>query len=182
MSLTQEPWPAYTHTNRPARISESRSIASRFFAKPFSEFGPISVETDVLNRGDYHIRPKGVLALINPFGSVVSQEKIKEENIFPDTVRTFKSEIGKKWMLGRYKLALTAAYGDQGQSITRSLYIWVIPWRIILIFILGLILLTVIIKNIKKRSKNINEKMVKELEYEKQEIEELKNQLNKRAD
>ncbi len=159
-----------------------KAIASRFFAKPFSEFGPISVETDVLNRGDYHIRPKGVLVLINPFGGVVSQQKIKEENIFPDTVRTFKSEIGEKWMLGRYKLALTAAYGDKGQSITRSLYIWVVPWRIILILILGIILSTVIIKNIKKQSKSKDERLVKELEYEKQEIEKLKNQLNKRGD
>ena len=54
-----------------------KAIASRFFAKPFSEFGPIEVETDILNRGDYHIRPKGVLALINPFGSLISQIKIK---------------------------------------------------------------------------------------------------------
>lgn len=159
-----------------------KAIASRFFAKPFSEFGPISVDTDILNRGDYHIRPKGVIALINPFGSVVSQQKIKEENIFPDTVRTFKSKIGEKWMLGRYKLALTAGYGDKGQSISRFLYIWVVPWRIILILILGLILLTVILKNIKKRSKNSNDSMVKELENEKEEIEKLKKQLSKRAD
>ena len=159
-----------------------QAIASRFFANPFSEFGPIMVETDILNRGDYHIRPKGVLALINPFGSMIAQIKIKEENIFPDTLRTFKSEIGKKWMLGRYKLALTAGYGNTGQSITRSLYIWVVPWRIILIIILSLFILWFIIKNMKKRSGSDSQYLKSQLEIEKQEIEKLKNQLKKRAD
>lgn len=159
-----------------------QAIASRFFAKPFNEFGPITVETDILNRGDYHIRPKGVLALINPFGSIIAQIKIKEENIFPDTLRTFKSEIGKKWMFGRYKLALTAGYGSSGKSLTRSLYIWVIPWRIILIIILTLLIIWFIIKNMKKRSGSDNQYLKSQLEIEKQEIEKLKNQLRKRSD
>lgn len=159
-----------------------KAIASRFFANPFSEFGPIMVETDILNRGDYHIRPKGVLALINPFGSMIAQIKIKEENVFPDTLRTFKSEIGKKWMFGRYKLALTAGYGNTGQSITRSLYIWIIPWRIILIIILSLFILWFIFKNMKKRGSSDNQYLKSQLEIEKQEIEKLKNQLKKRAD
>jgi len=162
-------------------ISEQAMI-SRFFANGFAEFGPIMVETDILNRGDYHIRPKGVLALVNPFGSVVAQEKLKEENIFPDTLRTFENELGSKYMLGRYKITLTAAYGETGQSMSRSIFIWVIPWRIILIIILAIIIIWFILKNMKKKTSKNSGSLKKELEIEKQEIEKLKSQLKKRAD
>ncbi|MEX1052282.1 MAG: hypothetical protein WEC80_00360 [Patescibacteria group bacterium] len=162
-------------------ISE-QALASRFFANPFIEFGPINIETDILNRGDYHIRPKGIIALVNPFGSVIAQEKLKEENIFPDTVRTFENELGSKYMFGRYKVSLTAAYGDQGQSLSRSIFVWVIPWRLILITILSLIIIAFIIKSMKKRSGKTEESLKRELELEKQEIDKLKKQINKRAD
>ena len=159
-----------------------KALSQRFFAKPFIEFGPLNVETDILNRGDYHIRPKGIIALINPFGSVIAQEKLKEENIFPDSVRTFKNEIGRKWMLGRYKLTLTAAYGDTGQSLTRSAFVWVVPWRLMLIIVLTLIIIWFIIKNMKKRAASNDQYLKSQLEVEKQEIEKLKSQLKKRAD
>ena len=113
---------------------------------------------------------------------MIAQIKIKDENIFPDTLRTFKSEIGKKWMFGRYKLALTAGYGNTGQSLTRSLYVWVIPWRILLITILSLLIIFFIIKNIKKRSGSDNQYLKSQLEIEKQEIEKLKKQLKNRSD
>ncbi|OGK31050.1 hypothetical protein A3F29_02470 [Candidatus Roizmanbacteria bacterium RIFCSPHIGHO2_12_FULL_33_9] len=162
-------------------ISEQAMI-SRFFASGFVEFGPIKIETDILNRGDYHIRPKGVLALVNPFGSVVAQETLKEENIFPDTLRTFENELGSKYMLGRYKLTLTASYGEKGQSMSRSIFIWIVPWRIILILILTIIIIWFIIKSLKRKASKNSESLKKELEIEKQEIDRLKKQISKRAD
>jgi hypothetical protein len=162
-------------------ISEQAMI-SRFFTNSFIEFGPIKVETDILNRGDYHIRPKGVIALSNLFGSVIAQEKIKEENIFPDTLRTFENELGSKFMFGKYKLDLTAAYGETGQSMTRSIFVWVIPWRVILIILLTIIIIWFIIKNLKKRSSKNTDNLKKELEMEKQEIDKLRQQIDKRAD
>ncbi|MFH1827087.1 MAG: DUF916 domain-containing protein [bacterium] len=158
------------------------ALIDRLYTKPFFEFGPISVETDILNRGDYHVRPKGVIALQNQLGKIVSQASLKEQNIFPDTKRTFNNEVGSKWMFGRYKLTLTAAYGEAGQSISRSTFVWVIPWRIILIAILSIIIIWLIIKNVKKRSEKNNEFLKSQLEVEKEEIEKLKKQLDKRSD
>ncbi|PJE60520.1 hypothetical protein COU86_03915, partial [Candidatus Roizmanbacteria bacterium CG10_big_fil_rev_8_21_14_0_10_36_26] len=51
-------------------ISE-KALVSRFFAPSFFEYGPVKVETEILNRGDYHITPRGVISLINMFGGVV---------------------------------------------------------------------------------------------------------------
>ncbi len=158
-----------------------KAILSRFFSKPFSEFGPIKIEADILNRGDYHIRPKTVVALSNMFGSVITQTRFKEENIFPDQVRTFLTEIGPKWMIGRYKISLTASYGQLGQALTGSFYIWVFPWRIALIIVLSIIILILVIKSLSKKKDAKSGLLEKELEIEKEEIERLKAQLKNRA-
>ena len=93
-------------------INES-ALISRFFSNNFYEYGPINLETEILNRSDYHIRPKGTITLSNMFGSIINQEKIKEYNIFPDVARNYNNTIGKKWMFGRYKLTLFFYYGDK---------------------------------------------------------------------
>jgi hypothetical protein len=158
-----------------------KALVSRFYAKPFSEFGPIKVEADILNRGDYHITPKAVIALTNMFGGVVSQEKFKEENIFPDQTRTFLNELGSKWMMGRYKLSLTATYGQKGQPLSNYLYVWVFPWRVALIILLSLIILILIVKGMSKKAGKVTNMLEKELQVEKEEIERLKAQLKNRS-
>lgn len=156
-----------------------KALIARFFAPSFLEYGPIKITTDILNRGDYHINPKGLITLTNMFKGITDQQLLKPKNIFPDTSRTFTNELGKKWMFGRYRIDLTASYGETGQVLTASTYVWVFPWRVAVVVILTLMILYLLAnhfyKNFIQKEKSLEEQLKKEQE----EIEKLKKQLQK---
>jgi hypothetical protein len=155
------------------------ALVTRFFTPGFLEYGPITVKTEILNRSDYHISPKGVITLSNIFGSPVDQVKLKETNIFPDTVRDYENSLGQKWMIGKYKLTLTASYGEKGGVLERSVYLWVFPWRVALVIVLTLIIISLFISNVYKTFIKKEKTLEEELAREKEEIEKLKKELKK---
>jgi hypothetical protein len=161
--------------------TEEKALISRFFAPGFFEYGPVKVDTQILNRGDYHVRPRGVITMTNVFGSPVDQTNIREENIFPDVVRNYENFLGKKWLMGKYKLNFTASYGEGGQILEAFTYVWVFPWRVALAVILTFIILGLIIGNLYKNIIVKETNLEEELKKEQEEIEKLKTQLRKRG-
>jgi hypothetical protein len=167
----------YIRVNGP--ISEN-AIISSLFTKSFYEYGPIEVTANIINNGDYHIRPRGVFTLTNAVGGIVEQSSLKEANIFPEAMRVFSTTIGEKWMMGRYKIALSAVYGEKGRIMERAVYIWVFPWRVALIVLLALIILGILVKTLYKNIVVKETSLEEELRAERKEIEKLKKQLGKR--
>ncbi len=159
-----------------------QALITRLFAPIFYEYGPINVETEILNRGDYHIRPKGVISLTNMFGGLIAQDKLKEQNIFPDASRSYLNTVGQKWMFGRYKIDLAASYGEKGLALSRFIYVWVFPWRLITIIFLTLIILILLGKNIYKKIITKEIQLEQELSQEKEELRRLKEELKKRKE
>ena len=133
----------------------------------FLEYGPIEVKTQIMNRGNYHIQPKGTLSLLSIFGKQVDQQLLKEQNIFPDVARSYDNKLGQKWMFGKYKIELNASYGETGKVLTAVVFTWVFPWRITLIIVLAIIIIillfAILFHRIKKREETLEEK-VEELE------------------
>jgi len=161
-------------------IKESAFITKFQPKKPFFEYGPVEIETEILNRSDYHITPKGEITLTNIFGQVVEKSVLKENNIFPETTRVFKNVLGSKWMMGKYRASLTAVYGEKNQVLTAFSEFWVFPWKIATIIVLTLIIIILLVRHFYITS-IIKEKMLeKALEEERKEIEELKKELKKR--
>ncbi len=157
------------------------ALISKFFAPSFFEYGPIKIETEILNRGDYHIAPSGIMSLTDMFGGLIAQEKLKEEvNIFPDAARTYVNKLGSKWMFGRYRVDIAASYGEKGQALSRFIYVWVIPWKIVVIVTLTLILLILLGRMIYRNVLLRQSSLETEIEHEREEIEELKEQLKKK--
>ncbi len=157
-----------------------KALVSRFFTQSFLEYGPIKVETDVLNRGDLHIRPRGIVNLTDMFNVLVDQQRFDEQNIFPDTARSFENELGSKWLIGRYKINLDLSYGEKGQALSASTYIWMFPWRVALVVVLALIIFYLLGSNLYKSLVIKETSLEDELKSEKEEIERLKQQLRKR--
>ena len=158
------------------------AIVTRFYAPAMFEYGPVKVTTEILNRGDYHIRPKAIIAMTNLFGSLTDQVMVKEENIFPDSTRIFTTEIGPKWLFGRYKLSLMGSYGTEGKAIEAVTYVWVIPWRIIAIVVLAFLLIVILVKKLVSSSHQEVHELKGKLSAEEQEIEELKKMLRRKKD
>jgi len=161
-------------------IKESAFVTKFKPKQSFFEYGPIEVETEILNRGDYHITPKGEINLTNMLGKVVDKSLLKETNIFPDTVRTFSNSLGKKWMMGKYRLSLSATYGEKNSVLTAFYDVWVFPWKVATIIVLTLIIIILLVRHF-YISTLVKEKLLeKKLEEERKEIEELKKELRKR--
>jgi len=165
----------------PGDYQENASL-SKYFAPSFFEYGPVKVETDILNLGDYHIRPKGVVILTNMMGQLVGQESLKEQNIFPNSARSYQSIIGQKWMFGRYRAEINASYGEKGRVLKNFIYIWVFPWKVATIILLTLLILVLLGRNVYKNVVIKETKLEDEVKKEKEEIEKLKAELRKKRE
>lgn len=128
-------------------IKENAFVTKFQPKQSFFEYGPIEVETEILNRGDYHITPKGEITLTNMLGKVVDKSLLKDANIFPDTTRTFSNTLGKKWMIGKYRLSLSATYGEKNNVLTAFYEVWIFPWKIATIIVLTLIIIILIVRH-----------------------------------
>ena len=154
-------------------VSES-AFVSRFFAPVFMEYGPLPLQTQILNRGNYHITPIGTITVKNIFGKVIEEQTLKEQNIFPDAIRIYENNFAKKWMIGKYTYDLTATYGEGGQVLTASSYTWVFPYKLIIIIILAIVIIILVTKHIWKTLKKKQEKLEDKLEEKIEEVEKLK--------
>jgi hypothetical protein len=147
---------------------------SNFQAPKFLEYGPINLQFDLLNNSDIHLTPKATLVLTNNLGKTVSQQTINDKRIFPETIKTYMASIGNKWMLGQYKIDLTAVYGSENKSVNGSVYVIVFPWKIALIVLLAIIIIILLSKKLITKEARLEE----ELKKEKEEVEELKKELH----
>ena len=154
-------------------VKESAFI-SRFYAPIFMEYGPLNLETQILNRGNYHINPTGNITVKNMFGKIIEEQTLKEANIFPDAIRIYENNFGKKWMIGKYTYDLTATYGEGGQVLTASIYTWVFPYKIVIIITLAIIIIILTTKYFWKTFKKKQEKLEEKLEEKIEELESLK--------
>jgi hypothetical protein len=158
-----------------ANCIESATISNTEYNQ-FQEYGPIKVSYDIANAGNIHINPSGFIQLVNFFGEVVDQKNIKEDRIFPETIRVFNTELGTKWMAGKYKVDLKTGYGN-GKLLTSTINIWVFPWRLAIVILIALIIIFFIGRELFKKFIIKEEKLEEELEKNKEEIEILKEKL-----
>lgn len=163
------------------QITES-ALVNNLFTKSFYEYGPVKIDSEILNRGDYHIRPRGMLTLTDPWGGIVEQTPLKEENIFPDAVRSYENTLGSKWMLGQYKVTLVASYGEKAQALERSIYFWAFPWKVATIITLSLIIALLFGRSLYMRLAVKEASLEHMIQTEKEEIEKLKDELKKRKE
>jgi len=116
----------------------------------FLEYGPVAIETEIQNFSDIHIKPLGAITIKNWLGKHVQTLKLEEQNIFPNTGRSFENTWEKKWGLGKYQVQLEAGYGSQGKALVATTFFWIIPWRVITITILIITLIILLIIYFKK--------------------------------
>lgn len=116
------------------------SQVSKFFANPFSEYGPVKIKTQIKNFGDLHIKPAGTLTITDMFGRTLKTEKLNEVNIFPTAARDYVNSFGQKFMIGRFEAKLLASYGKSNNlPLVAAVYFWVFPWKISLLVILVIV-------------------------------------------
>ncbi len=157
-------------------ISENAQVIN-FGAPKFLEYGPVKVLTEIRNSGDYHITPKGQVVIKNMFGKEVAKVDLPETNIFPGASRTIMTELGKKWMIGKFTANLDAVYGESEKALTASLSFWVFPWKVATIVALAIIIIVLVVLIITNKLSKKQKELVEELTEEKKELDKLKETL-----
>ncbi len=135
-------------------IVENASISKFAAEKSFWEYGPVSLNTQILNRSDSHVRPRGTITVKNLIGQIVDSQPLKEENIFPEAARDFNNKVGKKLMFGSYTAELKATYGDKNdKTLFATATFIVFPWKIAGLVALGIVATILLIIYLRRRKK-----------------------------
>lgn len=106
----------------------------------FFEFGPVPFSFTLENRSDIHLHPSIQVEISNMLGKKVDTFGIESKNIFPGQSRKFPEHWNRVWGLGKYTAVITASYGTQGKTVTGSFSFWMIPLRVILGGVFGVVL------------------------------------------
>ncbi len=138
----------YVIVNGP--ISEEAYI-SRFDWPKFLENGPVDFSLNIDNQSDIHINTQPVVKVYNMFGKQVANIETESKNIFPKSERSFAGVWNRVWGLGYYKAVAEASYGSQGQIMTATAGLFLIPVKLILATLITLLIVTIIILSLKKR-------------------------------
>ncbi|HPL93015.1 MAG TPA: hypothetical protein PLB38_01900 [bacterium] len=136
---------------------------------------PVTFETRLQNDGNVHVKPSGVITIRNLFGGVAAEIPFNSQdgNLLPETKRkyediwfkdlqfydagaasdsnqSFFDKLQLEWnnfALGYYKASVKMNVGRQTENyLMADTGFWVFPWRVLTIFILGLILLVLLFK------------------------------------
>lgn len=98
------------------------------------------------NKGNVHVIPQGDITLYNMWGKERGRLALNSSsdfgNVLPGTTRKFSFAWEGEphpFDIGRYKAVATLAYGADGRkSAFRTAYFWVVPWKEILMVIIGI--------------------------------------------
>lgn len=150
-----------------ASLVEFFSSNGLFAKASFFETGNLGFVTRIKNEGNVHIKPTGTIEIKDMSGKVVqklrfngdpSDPKDQPHSILPGSIRRFEQAFDQSWMLGRYEATLDVkAAGNI--HITDKVTFWVIPWKLIVLSLVGIGLGFFLLKSlIKKYNRHIIKK------------------------
>lgn len=126
-------------------------------ASSLFETAPINFVVRLKNSGSVHEQPVSRIAIKDMFNRDVAAVNVnlKQRNVLPGSIRKFtepldKSALGTAMLFGKYTATITTTYGTGKQTTTSKIDFWVVPYRLIVIIIVGLLLLAFIIRALLK--------------------------------
>lgn len=145
-------------------ITYDAQISEFSTPKVLFEYGPVPLIARILNSSTVHIKPILEIEVNNTWGlESASLIHLERQNILPQAQRKYEAEFGGKWHFGRYSATLNTLYGD-GQTLSYTIFFWIMPWKIILAVFLALAIIILLILSIKRQ---LDEKKILEEELRK---------------
>lgn len=128
---------------------------------------PVDFTMDFQNSGTVHLKPQGVIRVTNMFGgtSAVIPVNAAGGNVLPDSNRVYKakwqkaelpenaSELVKEWKnfgFGPYTATLILNYGETNQVVSAETSFWVMPWMLVVLFIILLVVIALLVMQYNK--------------------------------
>jgi len=115
--------------------------------KSFFESGPVGFTVRVQDAGTVHEVVQGTVTIKNTFGHKVAVLPVNAQggNVLPNSVRRFDEALGQKHLFGRYTATLQMSYLGGQKTISSTLTFWVVPWKLVLLWLVGLVVLGVLL-------------------------------------
>lgn len=143
---------------------EAMSIEQFYVSEPgkdtpssLFETTPVDFTVRIKNEGSVHEQPVSQIAIKDMFNRQVAAVNVnlEQRNVLPGSIRKFtealdKSALGTTMLFGKYTATITTTYGLNKQKITSTIDFWVIPYRLIILIIAGLILVFFIVRALLK--------------------------------
>lgn len=133
-------------------------------AQKLFEGTPIDFVIRIKNEGNVHEQPAGQVIIKDMFGKTVAglNVNLPPRNILPGTIRRFespldKSVIGKKMLFGLYRAEVTIK-DAKGQVTKDSLFFWVIPWKLMLFGVIGIVIAFLVLR---RMIRNYNQAIIR---------------------
>ncbi len=135
------------------------SASQKGVKKSFYEYGPVDFTVRVQNDGTVHEKVQGTITVTDTFGGKVASIAVnpKGGNVLPGSIRRFDESLAKKQLFGHYTAKLVTTYN--GQKLNASIGFWVIPWKLVLLVLLGLVILIYLLRvGLRKYNQSIIER------------------------
>lgn len=121
------------------------------------ESTPIDFVLRIKNTGSVHEQPVSQVHITDMFNREVAAVNInlEQRNVLPGSVRKFtapldQSALGTTMLFGKYTATITTTFGANKLTVTNKIDFWIIPYRLIIVIVIGLILLFFIIRALLK--------------------------------
>lgn len=124
-------------------VLEKGSMTGFKAAKGFYEKGPVSMLITSENSGNVYLSPHGTIEIKDIFGRTVDQREVDSWFVMPKSEREREIKWNSPLLFGKYTATLSMARGyEQLADVidVKSASFWVIPWKIMLAVLVGLVL------------------------------------------
>jgi hypothetical protein len=125
-----------------------------FSAPKFLEFGPVPFTVSYTNSGNVHLKPQGIINVVDTFGKKAAGVVVGGFNVFPGAKRTVNPTWDQKMIIGKFTAdAVIYTNGTNNDTLTGTTTFIVFPVRIAAIVILILIVLVLMRKRLSRAFK-----------------------------
>jgi hypothetical protein len=122
-----------------------------FTTVPFVQHGPVSFNMTFQNTGTVHFEPKGSIIITNMLGQKAAEVPITGQVVLPTSVKKLSFFWDSKgFQIGRYAAVATVKDGDGNSLTSKSVSFWILPVWYIVGFFIGLLLVYLILRYIRK--------------------------------
>lgn len=108
--------------------------------------GPVPFEVNFENSGSVHVNPYGVISVKNMLGQTIGEQPIDPWFMLPGSVRSREISWDRPLLIGKYTATVELNRGYDDIIDTGSVSVWVIPVKLLVGILLGLIILFVLLR------------------------------------
>lgn len=131
---------------------EEKIRVNTFETDSFSEYGPIDFSLKFENVGNVHVRPAGFITITDMFGKQVAEIELPQNNVIPTAIRQADVTWEEENLIGKYTATVVANYGSASkQVVTDVVTFTVFPWKTVLLYAVGILLLIAILFKLRHR-------------------------------